>query len=86
MANAGLENFSRAAFEASLRKDYPAENVRDYQRTHEIGIRMALGAGKRQVLASILLETLILTVLGIVAGLPITFKILTEIKNSRPPE
>jgi putative ABC transport system permease protein len=43
------------------------------QRTHEIGIRMALGAGKRQVLSSILRETLMLTVLGIGAGLPITF-------------
>ena len=29
-ANAGLEALSPAAFEASLRKDYPTENVRDY--------------------------------------------------------
>ena len=34
------------------------------RRTHEIGIRMALGAGKRHVLSSILRETLMLTVLG----------------------
>jgi len=32
MANAGLESLSPAAFEASLRKDYPAENLRDYLR------------------------------------------------------
>jgi putative ABC transport system permease protein len=43
------------------------------RRTHEIGIRMALGARKRHVLASILRETLMLTALGIGAGLPITF-------------
>jgi predicted permease len=43
------------------------------RRRHEIGIRMALGAGKRQVLSSVLRETLMLTVLGIGAGLPITF-------------
>ena len=43
------------------------------RRTHEIGIRMALGAGKRRVLSSILRETLLLTVLGIGAGVPITF-------------
>ena len=43
------------------------------RRTHEIGIRMALGAGKWHVLGSILRETLMLTVLGVGVGLPILF-------------
>jgi len=43
------------------------------RRTHEIGIRMALGAGKAQVLLSVLRETLLLTMAGMGLGLPITF-------------
>jgi predicted permease len=39
------------------------------RRTHEIGIRMALGAQKRQVLWMIVTETMALAVIGVVLGL-----------------
>jgi predicted permease len=51
------------------------------RRTHEIGIRMALGAGKWHVLSSILRETLMLTVLGIAVGLPLTFFVSHLVAN-----
>src|SRR5439155_16299965 len=39
------------------------------RRTKEVGIRMAIGAGRGQVLRSVLRETLTLVAIGIVAGL-----------------
>ncbi len=43
------------------------------QRTHEIGIRMALGAESRDVLKMVLSRSLIMIALGIAAGLVISF-------------
>lgn len=40
------------------------------RRIPEIGIRMALGAQRRQVLAMVLRQSLLLSVLGVVAGVP----------------
>jgi len=39
------------------------------QRTHEIGIRMALGAGWRNVMGMVLREGMVMAVAGVVAGL-----------------
>jgi predicted permease len=51
------------------------------QRTHEIGIRIALGAGKAAILRSVLRQGLILTVAGLTIGLSASL-ILTRFLRS----
>ncbi len=51
------------------------------RRTQEIGIRMALGAGKRQVLYMVHHETFMLTASGIAVGLPITISVASLIAS-----
>jgi putative ABC transport system permease protein len=51
------------------------------QRTHEIGIRMALGAGRREVLKLVVGHGLRLTLLGVAAGLATAFALTRLMKT-----
>jgi len=51
------------------------------QRTHEIGLRMALGAGSREVLAMVLREGMLLAATGLVLGLVGTYFVGRTMKS-----
>jgi putative ABC transport system permease protein len=51
------------------------------QRTREIGVRVALGASRKQVVGSILRSSFVLGVLGVLLGLPVAFATLGIIRS-----
>jgi putative ABC transport system permease protein len=51
------------------------------QQTHDIGVRMALGAGRRKVMAAVIGQGLILSVIGISLGLAGAFAVTRLISN-----
>ena len=52
------------------------------RRTAEIGVRIAMGAGRSQVVWMILRDSLTLTVIGVVAGIPLAFVIGRALSSS----
>jgi len=52
------------------------------RRTAEIGVRMALGAGRSQVVWMILRDSLFLTAVGIIAGVPLAFALGRALSSS----
>jgi len=52
------------------------------RRTAEIGVRMAMGAGRGQVVWMILRDSLVLTAIGVLAGIPLAFAIGRALSSS----
>ena len=65
--------FAAAALVLSLVGVYGVLSFVTSQRTQEIGIRMALGAGRMQVMWMVLRQAFVLALLGVAAGLPLAF-------------
>ena len=65
--------FAAAALLLSLVGVYGVLSFVTSQRTQEIGIRMALGAGKPQVMGMVLRQALVLALIGVAAGLPLAY-------------
>ena len=60
---------------------YGAHSFRVSRRTTEIGVRMALGASRRQVLALVMRESLWVLIAGLSVGIPLTFFAVHPLKS-----
>ncbi|MBS1802324.1 MAG: ABC transporter permease [Acidobacteria bacterium] len=61
---------------------YGTLSYRVNRRTAEIGVRMAMGAGRSQVVWMILRDSLVLTVIGVIVGIPLAFAIGRALSSS----
>ena len=60
---------------------YGTHSYRVSRRTTEIGVRMALGARRSQILAMVMRESLWILLAGLIAGLPLTFLAIRPLKS-----
>ena len=60
---------------------YGSHSFRVSRRTTEIGVRMALGASRAQVLAMVMRESLWVLVAGLAVGIPLTFFAVRPLKS-----
>jgi predicted permease len=61
---------------------YGTLSYRVNRRTAEIGVRMAMGAGRAQVVWMILRDSLLLTAIGVVAGIPLAMLVGRALSSS----
>ena len=60
---------------------YGTHSFRVSRRRAEIGIRMALGASRRQVLLMVMRESLWVLLIGLAAGIPLTLLAIRPLKS-----
>jgi predicted permease len=60
---------------------YGTHSFRVSRRTSEIGVRMALGATRGQVLSMVMRESLWILLAGLIAGLPLTYFVAKPLKS-----
>jgi len=60
---------------------YGTHSYRVSRRTTEIGVRMALGARRSQILAMVMRESLWILLAGLLAGLPLTYFAIRPLKS-----
>jgi ABC-type antimicrobial peptide transport system permease subunit len=60
---------------------YGTHSFRVSRRKTEIGIRMALGASRSQVMAMVLMENLWVLAFGVAAGIPLTLLAIRPLKS-----
>jgi ABC-type antimicrobial peptide transport system permease subunit len=60
---------------------YGTHSFRVSRRTTEIGVRMALGASRSQVLMMVLRESLWVLAAGLIVGVPLTFVAIRPLKS-----
>jgi len=60
---------------------YGSHSFRVSRRTTEIGVRMALGASRAQMLAMVMRESLWVLLAGLAVGVPLTFFVVRPLKS-----
>jgi ABC-type antimicrobial peptide transport system permease subunit len=76
-----LESFAALALMIASVGLYGLLSFAVSQRTHEIGVRMALGASRAQVLAMVMRESMWVLVAGLAVGIPLTFFAVRPLKS-----